>query len=135
MYPYGNNFHVNNPKRQYYYRTGTLWVNIRSWFARDQLLAICETATIYNIQNSQLYIAQKGRLSLPAGIAGNDAHDLIMIERLADEGGDQPLLEDPFNGRIIRVEVAGNDDDRQMGIGFTELPGQLETIDVRKFGV
>ena len=79
--------------------------------------------------------AMTGRRSLPAGIAGNDAHNLIMIEGLANEGGDQPLLEDPLNGRIVLVEVAGNDDDRQMGIGFTELPSKLETIDVRKFGV
>ena len=76
-----------------------------------------------------------GRLSLPAGIAGNDAHNLIMIEGLADEGGDQTLLEDPFNGRIILVEVAGNDDEWQVGIGFTELPGQLETINIRQLGV
>jgi hypothetical protein len=79
--------------------------------------------------------AMTGRLSLSAGFMGNDAHNLIMIEGLADKGGDQTRLENPFNGRIILVEVAGNDDDRQMGIGFTELPGQLETINVRKFGV
>ena len=79
--------------------------------------------------------AMTGRLSLPAGVAGNDAHNLIMIEGLADEGGDQTLLDNPFNGRIILVEVAGNDDDRQMGVGFTELPGKIETINVRKFGV
>ena len=59
----------------------------------------------------------KGRLSLSAGIAGNDAHNLIMIEGLADEGGDQPRLEGPFNGRIVRVEITGNDDDRQFGVG------------------
>ena len=75
--------------------------------------------------------AIKGRLSLSAGIAGNDVHNLIMIEGLADKGGDQTRLENPFNGRIIRVEVAGNDDDRQMGIGFTELPGQIETVNIR----
>src|SRR3989339_728476 len=77
----------------------------------------------------------KGRLSLPAGMAGDDAYNLIMIEGLADEGGDQTLPKDPFDGRIILVEVAGNDHDRQMGICLTELPGQVETIDVRKFGV
>ena len=74
-------------------------------------------------------------LFLPGGIAGNDAHNLIMIEGLADKGSDQTRLENPFNGRIIRVEVAGNDDDLQMGVGFTELPGKIETINVRKFGV
>ena len=72
-----------------------------------------------------------GRLSLPVGVVGNDAHNLIMIEGLADEGGDQTRLEGPFNGRIILVEVTGNDDDRQMGIGFTELPGQFETVNIR----
>ena len=76
-----------------------------------------------------------GSLSLPAGIAGNDAHNLIVIEGLADEGGDQTLPEDPFNSRIILVEVAGNDGDRQAVIGFTEFPGQLETVNVRKFSV
>ena len=76
-----------------------------------------------------------GGLSLPAGIAGNDAQNLIMIEGLADEGGDQTLLEDSFNGRIILVEVAGNDDDGQMGIGFPELSGQFETINIRQLGV
>ena len=79
--------------------------------------------------------AMTGRLSLPAGFVGNDAYDFIMIEGLADEGSDQTRLENPFNGRIILVEVAGNDDDRQMGVGFTELPGKIETINVRKFGV
>lgn len=58
---------------------------------------------------------------------GNDAHNLIMIEGLAYKGVDQPLLEDAVNGRFILVEVAINGDERQMGVGFTELPGKLET--------
>ena len=76
-----------------------------------------------------------GGLSLPGGETRNDAHNLIMIEGLADEGGDQIILGNPFNGRIILVEVAGNDDDRQVSIGFTELPGQFEPINIRQLGV
>ena len=45
-----------------------------------------------------------GSLSPFAGIADNNGHNLIMIEELADEGVDQPLLKAPFNGRIILAE-------------------------------
>jgi hypothetical protein len=48
----------------------------------------------------------KGSLSLPAGMTGNNGHNLILIEGLADECVDQPLLQDPFNDRIILVKVA-----------------------------
>src|SRR5450759_4509587 len=37
MYPYGNNNHLGNRKRQYYYRSGTLLAVIRSKFACVQL--------------------------------------------------------------------------------------------------
>jgi len=76
--------------------------------------------------------AMSGSLSLPAGVVGNDAHDFIVIEWFADKGGDQTRLQSPVNGRIILVEVAGYDDDRQMGIGFAEFPGQLEAINIRQ---
>jgi hypothetical protein len=42
-----------------------------------------------------------GRLSLPAGKTGNDAQNLIVVERFADEGVDQTLPENPFEGLSV----------------------------------
>ena len=77
----------------------------------------------------------RGGLSLPWYVAGKDAHNLIVIEGLADEGGDHARLESSLNGQVVLVKVAGNNDDGQMDICFAQLPGQFETIAVRQFGV
>jgi len=70
-----------------------------------------------------------------SSVESDDAHDLIVSEGFTDEGGDQSRLEGLFNGQVILVEVTGYDDNGEVGVGFLELPGQIETIDVRQFGV